>query len=170
MCDFRLRVTIFLNKTAFPVSCAVFYQLVAMEKLVAAEKALSLSVSKYFWTCQLPPCSFYRWREHSHPGWGTDPSSERPGAASRLPAGEEPPSSTPTQQLRLRAFLCPRCGAQPVLGSVRRVTTRGPARIPRQDPPACRHTIPKGPAPFLLQNLKDRVCFSITLRLPLESS
>lgn len=45
MCDFRLRVTLFLNKTAFPVSCAVFYQLVAMEKLVAAESSVPLCVS-----------------------------------------------------------------------------------------------------------------------------
>ena len=82
-------------------------------------KALSLSVSAFL---DLPAasCSFYRWREHSPPrGGGTAPSSERPGAASRLPAGEEPPSSArPPSSPAPRLPVSP-CGAHPVRGSPR---------------------------------------------------
>ena len=141
-------------------------------------KALSLSVSAFL---DLPAasCSFYRWREHSPPrGGGTAPSSERPGAASRLPAGEEPPSSarppsSPAPRLPVspcgahpvrgspRAGLTP-CGAHPVLGSTRRVTAVARGTHPQAGPASMPSRHPCASASFLLPNLKDRVCFSFS--------
>ena len=125
-------------------------------------KALSLSVSAFL---DLPAasCSFYRWREHSPPrGGGTAPSSERPGAASRLPAGEEPPSSArPPSSPAPRLPVSP-CGAHPVRGSTRRVTAVARGTHPQAGPASMPSRRPCASASFLLPNLKDRVCFSFS--------
>ena len=126
-------------------------------------KALCLSVSAFL---DLPAasCSFYRWREYSPP-WGgeADPSSERPGAASRLPTREEPPSSMrqPSSSAPHAFLWWPRVGLAPCwalrggwwLWPGDTHPQEGPASMPSHHPCAS--------ASFLLQNLKDRVCFSL---------
>lgn len=67
MCDFRLRVCLYL-KTVFSVFCAVFRQLVAMEKSFGAGSSVPLCVSiSGPASCLLP---FSRWRGRRAPCGG----------------------------------------------------------------------------------------------------
>lgn len=107
-------------------------------------KALSLSVSAFL---DLPAasCSFYRWREHSPPrAWGeTLPLRGLELRLDSLLGRNLPhPRTSPAALPRV-----PSCGVpvrvSPRAGLCEEGDDRGQGTcIPRQDPPACRHTIP----------------------------